>query len=460
MAYEISEITTLTACFFTRGELNRVKSGAVNDITVLENFLKKCQTLAKDKQRIQIVSGRAEFIQAMDPDENPKALSDMAVGVSGALTIKDWLGSHHGEGSDPKIKIGYLTGSKWPPDVQKFQVEHAGMKDYNSSDLIVYTGRGTGSKGGKFDYYYGVSLKKKDTEWASDPTLINKVFNSILQGTQYQQLWDDVQRNRMNFYVKVLKNAAKAGKPLAGSTLHGSNEDLWKMNFKEPKKVTGSRVTYENRKLINLKGSGKINTKKDPRIKTASNHDPQAVQPATLFDPKATQTQWHMRKFVNLATAKGYFDELEVILDENAQLFANGLLNLVLKQDLTKILQKNKLLVYDYWFGFALVTAAGSVTKSGKVTIGTGTAKDIHTVMCGLNALEKSPGKYTIVKGKNPAKKPTGEAAKTFYDLKKGRNFTVLNMEVRFKGDFTAQPQFQAFLAKDFKDLLNEKCVI
>ena len=90
MAYEISEITTLTACFFTRGELNRVKSGAVNDITVLENFLKKCQTLAKDKQRIQIVSGRAEFIQAMDPDENPKALSDMAVGVSGALTIKDW----------------------------------------------------------------------------------------------------------------------------------------------------------------------------------------------------------------------------------------------------------------------------------------------------------------------------------------------------------------------------------
>ena len=28
--------------------------------------------------------------------------------------------------------------------------------------------------------------------------------------------------------------------------------------------------------------------------------------------------------------------------------------------------------------------------------------------MCGLNALEKSPGKYTIVKGKNPAKKPTG----------------------------------------------------
>ena len=116
--------------------------------------------------------------------------------------------------------------------------------------------------------------------------------------------------------------------------------------------------------------------------------------------------------------------------------------------------------MYNYWFGFALVTAAGSVSPSGKVTIGTGTAKDIHTVMCGLNALEKSKGKYTIVPGKNPAKSPTGEAAKTFYDLKKGKDFTILNMEVRFKGDFTAQPQFQATLAKDFVDLLHEKCKI
>ena len=460
MAYEISEITTLAACFFSRGDLNRVKAGAIKDVTVLANFLKQCQDIAKDEKKIHIVSGRSEFIQAMDMEENPKALSDMAVGISGALAIKDWLGTHHNEGSDPKIKQGYLTGSKWPPDVAKFQVEHAGMKDYNSSDLIVYTGRGTGIKGGRFEYFYGISLKKKDTEWASDPTLINKVFNSILQGNQYDALWQKVQKNRMNFYVKVLKKAAKPGGPLAGSSLQGSSEDLWKMNLKEPKKVTNGKVTYENRKLINLKGSGKINTRKDPRIRTASNDDPKAEQPATLFDPKATQTAWKMRKYVNLATAKNYFKELEDILDANAELFANGLINLVLKQDLHNILTKNKLLMYNYWFGFALVTAAGSVSPSGKVTIGTGTAKDIHTVMCGLNSLEKSKTKYTIVPGKNPAKNPTGEAAKTFYDLKKGKNFTILNMEVRFKGDFTAQPQFQATLAKDFVDLLHEKCKI
>ena len=77
-----------------------------------------------------------------------------------------------------------------------------------------------------------------------------------------------------------------------------------------------------------------------------------------------------------------------------------------------------------------------------------------------LKVLDQDTKPYKIVKGKNPAKNPTGEAAKTFYDLKKGKNFTILNMEVRFKGDFTAQPQFQATLAKDFVDLLHEKCKI
>ena len=35
---ELSELTTLSACFFSRGELNRVRSGAIGDITVLDDF--------------------------------------------------------------------------------------------------------------------------------------------------------------------------------------------------------------------------------------------------------------------------------------------------------------------------------------------------------------------------------------------------------------------------------------
>ena len=172
------------------------------------------------------------------------------------------------------------------------------------------------------------------------------------------------------------------------------------MIFKEPKRVTNGKVlTYENRKLINLKGSGAIDTSKDPKIRTKNDDDPLAWQPATLYDPQATQTQWHMRKFVNKRTAAGYFAELEKILDANAELFANGLINLVLKKDLDKKLTKNPLLMYDFWFGFALVTAVGSVSTSGNVNIGTGSSKDIKTVGQALNTLDKSPSKIYYCKG-------------------------------------------------------------
>ena len=53
--------------------------------------------------------------------------------------------------------------------MRPFKLDAFGMDDYNSSDMILYTGEEGGAK-----YYYGVSLKKKNTEHAADPTLINK----------------------------------------------------------------------------------------------------------------------------------------------------------------------------------------------------------------------------------------------------------------------------------------------
>jgi hypothetical protein len=51
------------------------------------------------------------------------------------------------------------------------------------------------------------------------------------------------------------------------------------------------------------------------------------------------------------------------------------------------------------------------------------------------------------------------DGAKVFLKLIKGK-ITVLNMELRYKGSFTSQPQFFATLADDFKTVLYEKCMI
>ena len=56
---------------------------------------------------------------------------------------------------------------------------------------------------------------------------------------------------------------------------------------------------------------------------------------------------------------------------------------------------------------------------------------------------------------------PAGDeqtAAKVFFQIHKGK-IPILNLEVRYKGSFTAQPQFQAFLTKDFKKILAGECL-
>ena len=51
-----------------------------------------------------------------------------------------------------------------------------------------------------------------------------------------------------------------------------------------------------------------------------------------------------------------------------------------------------------------------------------------------------------------------GGAAKILFDLKKG-NIPIMNMELRYKGGFTSQPQFFGTMSKQFKEILEGKCV-
>ena len=57
----------------------------------------------------------------------------------------------------------------------------------------------------------------------------------------------------------------------------------------------------------------------------------------------------------------------------------------------------------------------------------------------------------------NDVKNVESGAAKIFLTLKVG-DFPLLDMEVRFKGDFTQQPQYQAFLSDKFHAELDKEC--
>ena len=50
-------------------------------------------------------------------------------------------------------------------------------------------------------------------------------------------------------------------------------------------------------------------------------------------------------------------------------------------------------------------------------------------------------------------------AAKVFYKLSKD-GVTILDLQLRYKGDFKQAPQFFATLSKDFKDQMFKECLV
>ena len=164
-----------------------------------------------------------------------------------------------------------------------------------------------------------------------------------------------------------------------------------------------------------------------------------------------------MRKFVNADLARPdniLFKRLVGAMDKHSSLFANSLINLVLKTKLYDQLEAKDL--GDYKFGFALVTGIGEI-RQGQPVAHQGKAIDLHTILSGLSDLQSSRAKYKIKV--DLEKKAESTAAKTYFKLSKS-NVPILNLELRYKGDKTPQPQFLGTISPEFKDILIAKSLV
>ena len=104
----------------------------------------------------------------------------------------------------------------------------------------------------------------------------------------------------------------------------------------------------------------------------------------------------------------------------------------------------------NYTFGFALVTGIGEI-KQGKPFAYEGKAYDLYTVLDGLSQLKGNKEKYQIKV--NMDLKEATNAAKTYFTLSK-KQTPILNLELRYKGDKTPQPQFLGTISKEFVSIL------
>lgn len=408
MALEYSEVMAAGAMFYTNSELDK----ASESIESLGDWI--ISAAEKVSQSVEFGSSRNEFIAFMQP--SPEAFKEAVIGISAAKAIKGWLKRDHGESGDPIATKVFLTGNVWPNEVEKFRVKAYGFDDYNSSDFIVKT---------KEKHYFGISLKKKPKSNSQDPTLINKAFDTVLNGNQFNKIKQDITELRTEYFAGLVRQAHEDGILFIDKIEQQSDKELFEAKKRNTK--------IFDRAYINIKGS----------ISGGYGND------------KAPDA---MRKFVNTDLSKTnniLFKRLTSYMDDNADLFAKTLINLVLKVKLYDELSANKNLK-NYTFGFALVTGIGEVTR-GKPNVNNGKAVDLHTILCGLTDLEANKKPYKILV--DFEKKAEANAAKIFFKLSKA-GVNILDMELRYKGSFTSQPQFFATITKEFQTILTEKCLV
>lgn len=209
--------------------------------------------------------------------------------------------------------------------------------------------------------------------------------------------------------------------------------------------------------LIDIKGIGKIDLQKSKnqpeteehknifKIKTKYDNDYREFRKGEMLNESLS-----MRAFVNkkVASKDSVYAAMLPVVNKYADKFANALINLILKIKLYESLDDNK-------FAFALVTGIGDIAKDGTPIVSPGRLESLHTVLCGLSALQDGgKTKYEMILDDEENKK--SEGAKVFFKLKKG-DINIIDLNLRYKGGFTSQPQFQATISDDFKDVLTEQ---
>jgi hypothetical protein len=376
------------------------------------------------------------MIQIIDLNTSSKSAEDIYKDL--AASISAVLGTRAKLRKDKVPSKVYLTGNRWHPDVEPFKVKAFGMSDYNSSDVILKL------NGNDF---VGISLKKKPKANAQSPTLINNAFSAYIEGPQMKKVREKLNDHRIKFFAKVIKEACTSGGPLARFAVAG-NKDISKLN---PNNINDAKQLWDM-KVIRAKGGGK--TQKIPLINLKSESE-LADRNGLIKSSGNEPSQESFRDFVNKKLQstgstlnplyQGFLDVMNEPDVKNT--LADVLLTRVLKLGLLDELETWK----DYEFGFYLAEGVGTVDKNLNPNIGNANVLDIHSIMIAMANLAREDARMELDEQKTFSK----NAAKVFFTLYKGK-MPILEIELRYKGDFAAYPQFFAGITPEFKELIKQ----
>jgi hypothetical protein len=392
-------------------------------------------------------------------DKDQKIVADTVRGLSAAVAMFKEIPADYPD----KPNAVYMTGNSWPGPIEKFRITMYEFSDYNSTDIMLQYNAVKPPKGrGKTNMFFGISLKKKDTADGADPTLINKAFDTAFYDPKNKSFnaikksLEDVKKNTLTDIVisavetgkisfkDINRDGQKPFKDIKAFSTWAQSEagrtELYESNMIDQNKFKKSSSESGHAKYINVKGwPGNY----DISTKTEMN------------DPRS------MRKHVNtqLSDIKSpLWKKYSSVIKSNSEFLGQTLISIILRTDLEKSMIGRKDLAGTQ-FAFYLCTGVGQINKSGVTGLDGGKVYSLKTILCGLDRIMNknkwNESDYNVVL--NNIKNVESGAAKLFLTLKIG-DFPILDMEVRFKGDFTQQPQYQAFISDEFSRQLKLEC--
>jgi hypothetical protein len=386
----------MTAALILRGKIVNVSQLNANPI---ENATKLTQELV-DSYVSKIVggSGDAGFFVNAGNTQVPN-MANLAKAISVSNHVIEQIGN-------AKIETVWQTGKQWASEIGKFNPDTGTIKNYNSSDVIVKI-QTTGKN--EATHYWGLSLKKRGIKEA-DPTLLNKPVMgrvgflkqriSSAEVTKIEKAKDIFFRGALN--IKT------------GGQYQGKSID--KMTEKAVLDAVEKLFHYE-RKEKNEMLTAKSGTKyqQNPNIYFKTMHE--AFM--TLGSPDKS---------------KKFFEEF---------------FDLIFKINMDAYIQ-------DVDFHFSLMTGVGDY-KNDQLIVEPADEKEGRLVTEIFRTMLKDPdtSKFILKKQDGSSKKHAWEegatAAKLFYEMVIGsqkNGVSIVDLEVRYKGKLTNEPQFQVFINK------------
>ena len=381
-----------------------------------------------------------------------------------------------------KVHRVHATGQQWIKILAKYfainQHEYFGDKDYNSSDLIVEV-----SRQDRIKLYVGISLKKKGIRpKEKDPTIINKTvlgeggLLTYFLGEEAKKqgvtrALNDLYLSRSTFFYNVIAAA------LDGEDLATQKTTMRKLNISNGEKdipavkssssmplgsAAMKRAIAEREKKVAEKNLQNItdylrNLKKSVSISRVAGK--KVLEQAQKLGQKEAMTpalkgKWPPKKPV---FNQYFFDLNNILLSPGIMKpLCIGLLNIIFKLDLRKIIKDRSR--YSEEFVFTLITGSGDLTDDGIQIAPAGVIPEKNSTSFLLKQVTDPMSSFILKKppGEKQAFEKGSNMAKLKYDLFLNGN-NIAEVEIRYKGAITAEPQFQAFITSDFKRLLSAR---